>query len=357
MKLKVMSSAPPVASVEPEAESKITEVISVSPTTISALLERSRAIDAQCEDFTVERASTKNLRFNDHAGLTYIPTDEVIHTSSISRYALGQLGTKIGVPATYLEKCVSSGRISLAQDNVNSWLETYEKDLFLREYQGHVRGVLSNKYSVCDSHEILEVVDDVVDLSSYKIKGSFLNEERLHVRLVSKEMLPITGEDLFVGLFIDSSDVGRSILTVQFGIYKQVCTNGLTVTKAGGILFKQRHIGITAAEFRDGLAASLKNVDMLTDHAIEWIELAKSKKVWGYDLRHLSEEDMTEFVQRIRAHTNLPEPSAKKVIDLMQTKYGGTQWGFINGITEVAQDFTLERRLDLERVAGNLLVA
>lgn len=55
--------------------------------------------------------------------------------------------------------------------------------------------------------------------------------------------------------------------------------------------------------------------------------------------------------------TELPETSAKKVIYLMQTKYDGTRWGFINGITEVAQDFTLERRLDLERVAGDLLAA
>jgi hypothetical protein len=71
----------------------------------------------------------------------------------------------------------------------------------------------------------------------------------------------------------------------------------------------------------------------------------------------MTKEDMDDFISRIRSITNLPESSAVKVIDLMKTKYDSTRFGLINGITEVAQDFTLEKRLDLERIAGNLLVA
>ena len=59
----------------------------------------------------------------------------------------------------------------------------------------------------------------------------------------------------------------------------------------------------------------------------------------------------------IRQQTNLSNESAGKVIDLMQNRYGDNRWGYINAITEVAQDFTLERRLELERIAGNLLAA
>jgi hypothetical protein len=40
----------------------------------------------------------------------------------------------------------------------------------------------------------------------------------------------------------------------------------------------------------------------------------------------------------------------------MNVKYAPTKWGLINGITEVAQDFTLETRLQLEEIAGNMLV-
>lgn len=337
-------------------EKEIKEVIDTRPNTLDKLIEKAHEIESRSNDYMVRHANSNNIRFNERAGITFISEDQNIRDFPISRYALGQLGTKIGVPVRYLEKCIQSGRIDLAQDNVNSWLEDYNKDLFIRAFSGGIRGVLSNKYSVCDSHEILEAVDDAVDLSKYKVKGSFLNEERLHVRLIGKEMLPIDGEDLFAGLFLDSSDVGRNILTVKFGIYKQVCTNGLVIARAGGTLFEQKHIGITAEEFHDGLVKSLQNVDLLTDHAVEWVQRAKNRyNHWSVETEH--PEDIEEFVAYIRQQTNLSDDSAHKVISLMQTKYEDTRWGLINGITEVAQDFTLERRLELERIAGSMLVA
>ena len=337
------------------AQSEDRELIDIRPKSLDKLIIKANDIALHSNDYVVKNATTKNIRFNETAGITFIPDDPFeeygIQSLSISRYALSQLATKIGVPARYLEKCISSGRIDLAQDNINSWLEDYNKDLFIREHKGSVRGILSNRYSVCDSHEILKVVDDALDLSKYKVKGSFLNEERLHVRLISKEMLPIANEDLFAGIFIDSSDVGRSILTVKFGIYKQVCTNGLVIAKAGGTLFEQRHIGITAEEFHEGLSKSLSNVEMLTENAMDFIKKARN------DSYIISQENLDSYINSLRNITNLSAESASKVIDLMQTKYSNTKWGLINGITEVAQDFTLERRLELERIAGNLLVA
>lgn len=335
---------------------EIKEMIDLSNHTLANLMERATLIEQLSTDYNVAQANNENVRLNDLAGLTFIDNEGIVRSFDMSRYSLGQLSSKIGVPARYIEKCVESGRIDLAQDNVNSWLEDFNKDLFIREYNGRVRGILSSKYSVCDSHEILKVVDDAVDLSNYTIKGSFLNEERLHVRLVSKEMLPIDGEDLFAGLFIDSSDVGRNILTVKFGIYKQVCTNGLVIARAGGSLFEQKHIGISAEEFHTGLVKSLENVDLLTDNAVEWVRQSQHKENHWSAVSKVN-DDIEEFVAYIRQQTALSEESSRKVISLMQTKYEDNRWGLINSITEVAQDFTLERRLDLERIAGNLLVA
>lgn len=355
MSIKLVKSK----SVEVEKpQEDIKEVISINPIVLDNLLQRSYEIRDNSNDYNVRKATTHNIRFNDTAGITFVDSDtRNIKDFPISRYALGQLGSKIGVPARYLEKCIESGRIDLAQDNVNSWLSDFNKDLFIREYNGSVRGILSSKYSVCDSHEILEAVGDAVDIDNYNVKGSFLNEERLHLRLIGKEMLPIDGEDLFAGLFIDSSDVGRSILTVKFGIYKQVCTNGLVISRAGGILFEQKHIGISAEEFHEGLVKSLSNVDLLTENAVEWVKRAKRRlNHWSVESEEHPEE-IQEFISYIRQQTNLSEDSANKVINLMQTKYEDNRWGLINSITEVAQDFTLERRLDLERIAGNMLVA
>ena len=51
------------------------------------------------------------------------------------------------------------------------------------------------------------------------------------------------------------------------------------------------------------------------------------------------------------------DDGAKKVIELVRNKYGNSKWGYVNALTEVAQDYTLERRLDIENRAGAILVA
>lgn len=347
----------PVVETTPTVEQEDTrELLDIGKTSFTMILDKAHNIQAMCEDFTLQKVNSDTLRMNDLAGITYITNEGEVRNPSISRYAMGQLCGKIGVPHEYMRKCVASGRIELAQDNLNSWLADYNKNLLIRECNGNIRGVLSDRYAICDTPDILQVLNDSVDLNTYKVKGYFLNEERLHLRLVGREMLPIDGEDLFPGIFIDSSDVGRNTLRVIFGIYKQVCTNGLVIARAGGTLFEQKHIGITAEEFHSGLVESLKNVDVLTEHAVEWVQQAKHREnhwsaVSEYD------DDIQEFVCYIRQQTNLSSESANKVIDLMKTKYENNRWGLINSITEVAQDFTLDRRVELERIAGNLLVA
>lgn len=352
MKLK----SRPVQEVEVvETQEDTRELLDTGKVSFKMVLDKSYNIQSMCTDFTIKDVNSEILRLNELAGITYM-SDGGVRTPSISSHAMGQLCTKIGVPAKYIDKCIQSGRIDLAQDNVNSWLDDYNKDFFIREYNGRIRGILSSRYSVCDTPDILQVVNDAVNLSKYTIKGSYLNEERLHLRLVGKEMLPINGEDLFAGLFIDSSDVGRSILTVKFGIYKQVCTNGLVIARAGGTLFEQKHIGITAEEFHEGLVSSLSNINILTENAVEWVNSAKHKENHWSSVSE-QEDDIKEFVNYIRQKTLLSESNAHKVIDLMSAKYEDNRWGLINSITEVAQNFTLEERVRLERVAGELLVA
>lgn len=329
------------------------ELISTMETPVSQLLRKATAIQNKCHDYTVSKVTLNNVRYHD-GELSFSDDNSYVERYPMSRYALSQLGGKIGVPANYLQKCLDTGRLDLASDNVNSWLDDYRKDLFIREYDGRIRGILSSKYSVCDTPDILSVLQDTVDLNTYKVKGSFLNEERLHLRLVGKELLPIDGEDLFPGLFIDSSDVGRNVLTVQFGIYKLVCTNGLTISKGSGTLFQQKHIGITAEDFYEGLAASLKNVDALCENACQLVEDARSKSM---KFSKYSQEDFDNFIAQIKGRTKLSTDGAEKVISLMQNKYGDSRWGYINSLTEVAQDYTLERRIELENIAGNLLAA
>lgn len=270
------------------------------------------------------------------------------YTYSMSEHAFSQLCAKIGVPVSYMKKCLSNEAVgNLAQINLNTWLGNYDRNLLLRLNDNKIRGVLSTKYSICDSEKVLEAVSNVLDTRDYKLNGYVLNDERLHVRLIGDRM-NVPGEDLFAGLQIDSSDVGRNNLKVQFFIYKQVCTNGLVVPKLGGTIFQQKHIGITSSQFEKSLVSSLDVLPELVARATSVITNTKDTKVTGKDFEH-----MLELVKRDIA---LSDDSLNKVVDLY-SKYQANRWGVVNALTEVAQDFTLERRLEIEEYASKLLIA
>ena len=333
------------------------ELLTLDRVNMTELFKQATEIQNECREFNVSNVTHKNVRYDgDTCKLFYQPDgSEELRKMAMTRLSLSQLCSKLGVPVRYIDKCIDSGRLELAADNINSWIDDFGRNLFIREHRDTIRGVLSDKYSVLDTPHILEAVNDALNFDEYKIKGYLLNPERFHARIVQREMMNVDGEDLFAGIQIDSSDVGRSILVVQFMIWKQVCTNGLCVSRGGGVLFQQKHIGIDALTFRDGLIKALDNVPLLMEHSIELIEEAR-KDGNRYNVKSFTEQQMQDFVERVKMKTKLSDDGVEKVIDLMSEKYGYSKWGLVNSLTEVAQDYTLERRLEIEKIAGDFLM-
>lgn len=302
------------------------------------LLTAANSIQEKCRDFKV---SVNDLRMTNDLKLRFDNQE-----MPLSQLATGHLCGKLNIPSRYFNRLVESGNKFLAADNVNCWLDGDKRTFFLREYNDQIRGVLSGSYSVYDAPEILTTVKEVFDQENFILKGSFINEERLHLRLIENQMLNIDGEDLYAGITLDSSDVGRSGLNVRFFIWKRVCTNGLVIAKSNGRLFKQKHVGITHDDFAAGLEEGLGKFyeikEAITKSIKETSEIPMNK-------------DIEELVEEIKDKTNLSDKAAEKVVELMEVKYAPTRWGLINGITEVAQDFTLETRIQLEEIAGSML--
>lgn len=354
MKLRrPVATVPQVVEEVPQPEDT-RELLDMGKVSFKMILDKSYNIQSLCEDFTVKNVTDETLRLNDLAGITYLTQKGEVRHPSISRHAMGQLCNKVGVPHEYMRKCINSGRIELAQDNMNSWLSDFNKDLFIREYNGTIRGVLTPRYSVCDTPVILESMKDAFPVDDYNIKGFFLNEERLHMRLVSPERLPIDGEDLYPGFSIDSSDVGRSNLTVNFFIWKKVCTNGLIVPKKFGVLFHQVHRGITTEAFQSNLKEALDLVEPIVAKVAESIQNTATVSL---EEAFKDEDSLKALIESVKNTTNLSDESTGKVIQLMQDgTYSKNRWGLINSITQVAQNFTLDRRIELERIAGGMLL-
>lgn len=327
---------------------------------LHSLLTKAREIQARCFDYTLSDFKPSTVCYKDGSLMFVNPEnpnaigqDRKVMSFMMSRYSLGQLCNKLGIPYRYVDKCYKSGESALVDSNINTWLTSYNKPLFVRTCGDVVRGVLSNRFTTFDTPNILESLEHSGVFDSLEIKGFFLTPERFHLRAVYPDMIKVPGEDLFSGIQIDSSDVGRSTCTVKFFVFKQICTNGLCINKLGGSLFTQRHIGMSIKEFEKAFVESLDRVPELV--AITESKINEAREVPCF----LSYDDVTKdlAIESIQKQTGLSKENSDKVYNLIDSKYGYTKWGYVNSLTEIAQEFTLERRLDIENMAGEILVA
>lgn len=347
---------------EKQNEVEERELVNTNRITLSQLSDMANTIQSKCSDHFITGATNDNLRLDDFGGVTYIEDGGEVRSKSITRFALGQLCSKIGVPAQYIDKCIRTGRLELAQYNVSSWISEYGGNLFIREHDNSIRGVLSQKFSTCDTPEILGVIQDTFPNSDFVVRGYYLSPERFHLRVTERNKLPIPYEDLFAGYSINSSDVGRSQLLVNYMLYKQVCSNGLCIPNGKGELFRQKHIGITAETFREELKRNLELVPTITSEYMKGIEKARNS---GTVIKDFGNTKEIEGVIKRLKQIHLSEGQANKVIELFKYrvsdaedfKYENNTWGLINSITEVSKNNTLENRIELESNAGILLTA
>lgn len=289
-----------------------------------------------------------NFKLTDDMQLQYKTTEGELRTSDITQFAFSQLCTRLGIPASYVKKCVDSGKNDLAIDNFRIWANDCDKTFLIREQDGVIRAVLSDSYKSFDSHKVMRTLQNTVDRGQYKANGAFLSADRLHVRFVSREPMNVKNETspIYSGFTVTSSDVGRGSLSMYYFLYRQICDNGMTVTDKRGTLFRQTHIGTAMTSGKLELFnRAFMNMDYLNDMALENIYLNQEKKLNAFEVQM--------YLDKTRRELKLSEKAQEDLLDIISARYDYTSWGVLNGITELAQRYTLDTRIDFETFAGN----
>ena len=341
----------------------IKEALSKKDVRFDDIVSRATDIEAKRKDYLIKDVS-KNLWMDENDGtLSFChqlsngsyDTDNMPATS----WALSQLSVKLGMPSGYAEKCIERNHPDLAADNINTWLTEQNgskrkkhTDYFVRTYDGKIDGILSSGYTAFDTTKILDVLKKSINVDDYHIVGSYISDERMHLRLIRDELLDVDDEDLYPGIFIDSSDVGRTALHMSFGVWKKVCTNGLCISKAGGVLYHQRHMGISPLEVETEFVNRVRMIPTLIERSETIIKNARGEKL------NLNDEKVFDkMLHDIRRFSKMSDDDARKVIDLARARYGMTRWGVVNSMTEIAQNFELDDRIRIENAAGMLISA
>lgn len=281
----------------------------------------------------------------------------------MSRYAFQQACGCWGIPSAYMEKLFTTpGLEELGEMNIREMTShrfdsatngnPFEGQMVLAS-DGVAEAVLSDKY--CMDFPVFSILDTMkgcVDFDRYTPNQAYLSKSKFHIRFVDFDHpAEVGGEKISVGFTVDSSDIGKSSLKVRFFLYKFACQNGIVRIGQGGTLYRQRHLGNAFGEDDiDEFRHAFEKVAELRESGLELIREAQKKS--------LSLKEMDAILDTARKNNVSVTPAERtKIISLAQERYGLTRWGVINGITEVAQQHSLDERLAHETWAGVLLAA
>lgn len=320
--------------------------------TLKSLMEQSRDMDKKWKNHIVMNEERTNFAVNDDLKLIIQPVHGENKTMDITDSAFSQLCTRMGVPAKYIKKCFAAGKSELAIENFRAWENDNVGNMLVREYDGVARAVLSNSYAPFDNYRVLRALNYTMDTKRFIPTQVYMSQDKLHVRFVDYEQLPIddgSGSPLYAGFILSSNSVGDGSLSLKFFIYRSVCRNGMAISSMGGTLFRQNHIGEKMTDSKIAVFnRAFMDIDRLADMAVSLVKENKGKYLKDYELEM--------YLEKARREMKLSEKSMDKLKLLVGGTYEPTKWGFVNGITELAQDFTLDTRYEMENWAGELFI-
>lgn len=267
-----------------------------------------------------------------------------------SNNGLSGLCTQLDIPTAYIRKCLVEGMQYHAAEEMNMWLDRMtnpKKEILLRTTDHRVHGVLSDRYSVFDDHEVLEIAENILgDYDVYTVKNYFLDPEYMKVRIVSRDKIDIGGRPLSFGFDIRNSRVGRSSIELNVIIFDHICSNGMIMGGGQGLYYQRRHVGINRTIFMTEFTNMLNSAPNAVEFIRKSINAAYNERV--------NSDSIQRYLDKFKAN-NMSRLVAGKVEQMFHEKYDSTLFGFAGAITETAQQYGLEMRERMEKFAGDLI--
>jgi hypothetical protein len=227
------------------------------------------------------------------------------------------------------------------------------KSASLRLRGDEVAAIVSERYCALDPQELLSTVRDVLAqqgmLDAVRARSIATGPvDVLRLVLPSETRAVKVGDISAVGLDISTSSFSKAALRVTGVIWRLRCTNGLRVAERGGEL-SFRHIG-EVQRMKDGLAEAIPSCVARARGVMDAWERAV----------HVMIDSVTDFVDSLRlsiAERALLEEELVAEAGVPELPEAASVYDVGNAITATARRAEPVRRLELEDIAGHLVVA
>lgn len=264
--------------------------------------------------------------------------------------AFSALCTRLGAPADFLRGLPEP--LQLATMNYLLSRGDQPASATLRLRSAEVTAIVSSRYAPLDAAEL------VGTLRAALVRHGLLDSVRVRavasgvtdvLRLVlPSETTPVRiGDPSMVGLDVSSSSFGRSAVHVRGVIWRLVCMNGARIPSSLGDV-SLRHVGETQ-RLRDGLAEGVATALVQARGLMDRWKASVSSYITGLadyidGLRELDTGEQQRV--RIELGANKPTELPKRV----------SVYEFVNAVTQAAHESEPARRIELEAIAGGVLL-
>lgn len=305
------------------------------------------------KDTLITNRGYRNIRMTEDAMLQFTDENGLTRTSNITQNAFEQYCNTVGVPAGYVQKCYEKGMGELAVENLDRWaMMNLPGEMKIRSYgdDNDVYACVSTRFTSLSNSRVFDLLNESIDFSRYQCNQAFLSPEKMHLRFVDFTPLPI-GDRMYAGFTISNNEIGRGALSVKFFLYRYACKNGLVKAEKGGTMFSQKHIGLTSEDEIEFMS-SFDGIEMLKENSVRQILTAQK--------RILSFKEMEMYLDKVRKDLHLGKVLSigeRPAQDWIEDEFGPNLWGIVNFITQKAQEYSLDERVDMETYAGRLLAA
>ena len=271
-----------------------------------------------------------------------------------SDYGLMSCGSRIGFPHTFVRKHNKSHKETAKTimkecytDYLRSLSGRKSKALLIRSFLGKISGVLTDRYSIFDDNEVVDLLENNDYLMDAEEFWHDISPEHFHARFVSKKTLNFEGDTspLHFCVFVDNSMVGESSLRIRFGLYRSACTNGMIFGFKQFEIVKECHKG--KKDYQYILNTALSKCEEYEETLLKAVEKMNMEQSSIYAL-----ED-EKALSYLKDKLGVSKKGSAKILEFYRNTYNGTsKWDLCNAITDYAHEIeNISDRIKLEQLA------
>jgi len=264
--------------------------------------------------------------------------------------AFSALCSRLGAPADFIKALPEP----LQMATINYLLSRGERaeSAILRLRGDQIGAIVSERYAALDAGDLVGTLRAALArhglLDAVRVRAVATGITDVIRLVLPAEAAPIkVGDTSMVGLDVSSSSFGRSAVHIRGVVWRLACMNGARMPSSLGDV-SLRHIGETQ-RLRDGLAEGVATALVHARGMMARWRSAVSSYITGLadyinGLRELTTGEQQAV--RVELGANKPAELPERV----------SVYDFVNAVTQAAHEAEPQRRIEIESLAGGLLL-